>query len=99
MLAYAATRDLFGESPMSDIPNNLISPVELTEAELDAVAGGLQTGVVNNQTLSREPSISIGHMLETQMLMNRLSHLSEMSTSIISASNSAISSLARNIKS
>jgi hypothetical protein len=84
---------------MSDITNKLMSPVELTEAELDAVAGGLQTGVEINKTLSREPSIRIADVFETQMLLNRLSHLSEMSTSIISASNSAISSLARNIKS
>jgi hypothetical protein len=44
-------------------------------------------------------SISIGEMFEMQMLMNHLSQLSEMSTSVVSASNSAISSMARNVKS
>ena len=44
-------------------------------------------------------SVSITDMLELQMLMNRLSQLSEMSASVISASNSAIQSIARNIKS
>lgn len=48
---------------------------------------------------SRRSSISIGDMFEMQMLMNHLSQLSEMSTSVVSASNSAISSMARNVKS
>lgn len=48
---------------------------------------------------SRRSSISIGDMFEMQMLMNHLSQLSEMSTSVVSASNSAIGSMARAIKS
>lgn len=44
-------------------------------------------------------AISIADMFEMQMLMNHLSQLSEMSTSVVSASNSAISSMARNVKS
>ncbi|MBV9941051.1 MAG: DUF5407 family protein, partial [Solirubrobacterales bacterium] len=36
---------------------------------------------------------------EMQMLMNRLSQLSEMATSVASATNSAIASMARNVKS
>jgi len=43
-------------------------------------------------------NISIADMFEMQMLMNHLSQLSEMSTSVISASNSAIASMARNVK-
>lgn len=43
-------------------------------------------------------SISIGDMFEMQMLMNHLSQLSEMSTSIVSASNSAIQRMAQNLK-
>ena len=46
----------------------------------------------------RGDQISIVEMFEMQMLMNHLSQLSEMSTSIMSASNSAISSMARNVK-
>jgi hypothetical protein len=42
--------------------------------------------------------ISIGDMFEMQMLMNHLSQLSEMSTSVISAINEAIASQARNVK-
>jgi len=47
----------------------------------------------------RRSAISIGDMFEMQMLMNHLSQLSEMSTSIVSASNTAIASMARNLKS
>ena len=43
-------------------------------------------------------SISIGDMFEMQMLMNHLSQLSEMSTSVVSASNSAIQRMAQNVK-
>jgi hypothetical protein len=43
--------------------------------------------------------ISVVDMFEMQMLMNKLSQLSEMSTSVIAASNSAIASMARNTKS
>jgi hypothetical protein len=47
---------------------------------------------------NRRSAISIGDMFEMQMLMNHLSQLSEMSTNIVAASNSAISSMARNLK-
>jgi len=64
--------------------------------------------IVNNATLSarqkllqiqaQQSSISISDMFEMQMLMNHLSQLSEMSTSVVSASHTAISSMARNVK-
>ncbi len=64
--------------------------------------------LVNNATVSakaklleiqgRRSAISIGDMFEMQMLMNHLSQLSEMSTNVVSASNTAISSMARNVK-
>lgn len=44
-------------------------------------------------------NINIVQMFEMQMAMNRLSQLSEMSTSVVSASNSAMASMARNVKS
>lgn len=46
----------------------------------------------------RRSAISILDMFEMQMLMNHLSQVSEMSTSVVSAANSAISSMARNVK-
>jgi hypothetical protein len=50
------------------------------------------------QMQQRQSSISIADMFEMQMLMNHLSQLSEMTTSVVSASNTAISSMARNVK-
>lgn len=47
---------------------------------------------------NRRSAISIGDMFEMQMLMNHLAQLSEMSTNVVAASNTAISSMARNIK-
>ncbi|NGX41894.1 MAG: hypothetical protein K940chlam7_00168 [Chlamydiae bacterium] len=47
---------------------------------------------------SRRSAISIGDMFEMQMMMNHLSQLSEMSTSVVTATNTAISSMARNVK-
>lgn len=46
---------------------------------------------------SRE-DINIGDMFEMQMLMNKLSQTSEMSSSIVSACHQALMSLSRNIK-
>lgn len=47
---------------------------------------------------SRRSAISIGDMFEMQMLMNNLSQMSEMCTAVVSASNTAILSMARNVK-
>lgn len=47
---------------------------------------------------ARRSAVSIGDMFEMQMLMNHLSQLSEMATSVVSASNTAIASMARNVK-
>lgn len=47
---------------------------------------------------ARRSAISIGDMFEMQMLMNHLSQLSEMATNVVAAANSAIMSMARNVK-
>jgi hypothetical protein len=64
--------------------------------------------IVNNATVSaqaklqeiqnRKSAISIGDMFEMQMLMNHLSQLSEMATSVVSATNSVLQDMARNVK-
>ncbi len=61
----------------------------------DAVASAKVklSAIKNNRS-----SISIGDMFEMQMIMNHLSQLSEMSTSVVSASNSVISRMAQNVK-
>lgn len=47
---------------------------------------------------SQKSSMSIADMFDLQMLMNRLAQFSEMSTSMISAVNTAIMSIARGLK-
>ncbi|MBS0655064.1 MAG: DUF5407 family protein [Verrucomicrobia bacterium] len=47
---------------------------------------------------SKKSAMSIADMFDLQMAMNQLSQFSEMSTSVISAANTSIMSLARNIK-
>lgn len=46
----------------------------------------------------RGENISISDMFDMQMDMNHLAQMSEMSTSIVNATNTAIMSMARNIK-
>ena len=65
--------------------------------------------VVNSATISakakldqmqaRKSSISIADMFDMQMLMNHLSQLSEMSSSVVSAANTSVMSMSRAIKS
>jgi Family of unknown function (DUF5407) len=43
-------------------------------------------------------TVDISKMFEMQLLMNKFSQLTELSTSVISASNSAIATMARNVK-
>jgi hypothetical protein len=50
------------------------------------------------QIKNNRSAVSIGDMFEMQMLMNHLSQLSEMTTSVVSASNSAIQRMAQNVK-
>ena len=47
---------------------------------------------------NRRSAISIGDMFEMQMLMSHKSQLDELSTSVVSSLNDAISSMARNVK-
>jgi len=47
---------------------------------------------------SKRSAMSIADMFDLQMAMNRLSQLSEMSTSVISSMNTSIASMAKNIR-
>ncbi len=51
-----------------------------------------------NDIKARRSAISIADMFDMQMLMNHLSQMSEMSTAVVNAANSAIVSMARNVK-
>jgi len=46
----------------------------------------------------RGDSISIADMFDMQMQMNHLSQMSEATTAVVNASNTAIMSMARNVK-
>jgi len=58
---------------------------EQIQAQIDRLAGS--------------DAISAADMFEMQTLMNQLSQSSEMTTSVIAASNSAIANMASNVKS
>ena len=47
---------------------------------------------------SKKSAMSIADMFDLQMAMNKLSQFSEASTSLISAMNTAINSISRNVK-
>lgn len=47
---------------------------------------------------SKRSAMSIADMFDLQMLMNKLSQFSELSTSVISAMNTSVLSMARNMK-
>jgi hypothetical protein len=47
---------------------------------------------------SKKSAMSIADMFDLQMAMNKLTQFSEMSTSVISAMNSSVNSIARNMK-
>jgi hypothetical protein len=60
-----------------------------------------QTAIINAQLAelqSKGESLSITDMYTMQMLMNKLSQLSEMATNVMSAMHSAVMSPARAIK-
>lgn len=58
------------------------------------------TNVMNqiNSMQANSSNISIGAMFQMQMTMNHLSQMSEAASNVVSASNAAISSMARNVK-
>jgi hypothetical protein len=88
--------------------------VGLSDQQLAAVVGGQDMNVGNLMNSSStatdaardklsamggsKDAVSIGDMFEMQMLMNHFSQLSDMSSNVLSASNNAIASMARNIK-
>jgi hypothetical protein len=51
-----------------------------------------------NTLASKGNAISVADMFEMQILMNHLSQLSDMATNVVSAANSTVSSMARNVK-
>ena len=50
-----------------------------------------------NELQGKEDNIGIADMFEMQILINQLTQLAEMSTSVVAASNSAIRTMAQNV--
>jgi hypothetical protein len=63
---------------------------------VDTMSANLQTKIGEIQTAGDQ--ISISDMFDMQMDMNHLQQMSEMSTSIVSATNQSIMSMARGVK-
>ncbi len=94
---------------------DLSKQVALSDQQLAAVVGGQDMNVgdlMNSASTATDAirdklsamggskdAVSIGDMFEMQMLMNHLSQVSDASSNVVSASNNAILSTARNIKS
>jgi len=88
----------FGSAPI-----NFSGDSRQSGFQVQALFGLLTNATISAKTKlleiqSRRSSISIGDMFEMQMLMNHLAQLSEMATGVVSASNSAIMSMARGVK-
>jgi hypothetical protein len=92
----------------------LSKQVALSDEQLAAVVGGQDMNVgdlMNSSSTATDAArdklsamggskdaASIGDMFEMQMLMNHFNQMSEMSSSVVSASNNAIGGMTRNIK-
>jgi len=67
----------------------LVDEIELLTQQCKSKIGNIR---------SKGSAMSIGDMFDLQMAMNKLQQFSEMSTSVISAMNTSINSMARNVK-
>jgi hypothetical protein len=74
-----------GELELNEIIEVVENAVERVKAKIEEVA-------------ARGEQVSIGDMFDMQMIMNNLAQVSEMSSSVLSAANSTIQSMARNVK-
>lgn len=75
---------------------NFSDLITFLNTQTDTVSGAI-TQIKDNA--GKDSSVSVGAMFDLQFKMNTLSQLAEMSTSVLSASNSSIASMARNVKS
>ncbi len=65
----------------------------------DLVQGATADAKTKLATLQNEGStVSIANMFDMQLLMNRLSQLSEMSSTVMSAAHTTFNSMTRNVK-
>jgi len=79
---FGGTQQAVGFGPLMDIINQMTNDVKS------------QLGVIR----SKRSAMSIADMFDLQLMMNKLSQVSEMSTSVVTSMQTSIMSLARNMK-
>jgi len=83
-------------------PDSVLASTYADSSSIQGLIAVIQEGTLDIEKklklAAHNENISIGNLFEMQMLMNQLSQLSEMTSSITSATNSAIASMARNVK-
>lgn len=81
-----------GDKGVAPSPGDVDALAALVESQSKEVADALR------RLNEKGSEVSVADMFEMQMLMNHFSQLSEMNTNVVSAANSAINSMTRNIK-
>lgn len=81
---------------MAELNPQLAVKVQALVQILVTATASAKAQILNMQNLGS--SISIGDMFNMQITMNRLSQLSEMTTNVVSALNTMLMSMARNVK-
>lgn len=74
----------------------LIAGIEELTKKVEEKIGAIRK--TNNDGEGKGQEMSIAEMFDLQFAMNKLQQFSEMSTSVVSAMNGSINSMARNIK-
>jgi|GEM_PF-5223696 len=103
-------REYFDEYLKKIVPEGpLTAQQAIGEAQEVSISLNALTKIIEAQAIEVEKKmrelqnkgkeININEMFKLQLEMNRLAQLSEMSTSLVAAANSSISSMARNVKS
>ena len=90
--AWGVSSAITAAETAQSVTYNMGSLITLV-ASLSAQAKGKIDDIVD-----RGENISIADMFDMQMSMNHLAQMSEMSSSVVNASNQSIMSMARNIK-
>ena len=91
-----AMADGWGKNPPSANEHSVTYDMSTLINLVDALSHQAKAKINNIQ--NRGENISIADMFDMQMNMNHLAQMSEMSTSIVNATNTAVMSMARNIK-
>lgn len=92
----ASYQTLLGGSPTTLVSTKQSIAFKVLVDEIEQLTAMAQSKIATIR--SKGSAMSIGDMFDLQMAMNKLQQFSEMSTSVISAMNTSINSMARNVK-